>query len=185
MAGTVTSRIAASGLAIFFFALTIGGTVLVIWQVKESNKQQAAIDAIQAEQEKAQQTPKEGALQGTQLENFSPTEVVDSLQKIDTVIGTGAEVKPGDTVTAHYTGAVAATGTIFQSSLDGGQPVEFSLSGVIQGWTEGVPGMRVGGKRRLIIPAAQAYGGNPPQGSGIPINAPLVFDIEMVDTKTP
>ena len=83
-------------------------------------------------------------------------------------------------VTAHYTGAVAATGIIFQSSLDSGQPIPFALDQVIKGWTDGVPGMKEGGKRRLIIPADQAYGATPPQGSNIPANAPLVFDIELV-----
>jgi FKBP-type peptidyl-prolyl cis-trans isomerase len=75
---------------------------------------------------------------------------------------------------------VAATGIVFQSSLDGGQPIPFGLDQVIAGWTQGVPGMKVGGKRRLLIPAALAYGANPPQGSGIPANADLVFDIELV-----
>lgn len=125
-------------------------------------------------------TPKETTLEGKPLEGFTPVATVDSLQKIDTVVGTGEEVKPGDTVTAHYTGAVAATGIVFQSSLDTGQPIPFGLNQVIKGWTDGVPGMKVGGKRRLIIPADQAYGANPPAGAGIPANAPLVFDIELV-----
>jgi FKBP-type peptidyl-prolyl cis-trans isomerase len=119
-------------------------------------------------------------LEGTKLEGFEPVTEVTQLQKIDQVVGTGAEVKAGDTVTAHYTGAVAATGIIFQSSKDTGQPATFPLSNVIKGWQDGVPGMKVGGKRRLIIPADQAYGPNPPEGSNIPANAPLVFDIELV-----
>jgi FKBP-type peptidyl-prolyl cis-trans isomerase len=123
---------------------------------------------------------KKGAtLQGTQLKDFTPVSDVSTLQKIDISEGTGAEVKPGDTVTVDYTGAVAATGIIFQSSLDSGQPVSFGLDQVIKGWTDGVPGMKVGGTRRLIIPADQAYGANPPAGSGIPANAPLVFDITL------
>lgn len=122
----------------------------------------------------------EGTLEGTQLAGFTPVNEVTELQIIDTEEGTGAVVQEGATVTAHYTGAVASTGIIFQSSLDGGKPVPFSLNGVIEGWTKGVPGMKEGGKRRLVIPAAQAYGANPPQGSGIPANAPLVFDIELV-----
>ncbi|MEO7364417.1 MAG: FKBP-type peptidyl-prolyl cis-trans isomerase, partial [Candidatus Saccharimonadales bacterium] len=93
--------------------------------------------------------------------------------------GTGAEVKTGDSVTVDYTGAVAATGIIFQSSLDSGQPASFPLANVIKGWQEGVPGMKVGGTRRLLIPAALAYGPNPPGGSGIPANADLVFDITL------
>lgn len=119
-------------------------------------------------------------LEGKPLADFTPTQEVKGLQKIDLTPGTGDEVKPGDTITAHYTGAVAATGIVFQSSLDRGEPIAFSLNGVIKGWTEGVPGMKVGGKRRLIIPANLAYGANPPAGSGIPANAALVFDIELV-----
>lgn len=119
-------------------------------------------------------------LEGQPLANFTPVTEVTELQKIDTLVGNGEEVKPGDTITAHYTGAVAATGIIFQSSHDRGNPIAFSLDQVIAGWTQGVPGMKVGGTRRLIIPANLAYGANPPQGSGIPANAPLVFDIELV-----
>ncbi|HUB93746.1 MAG TPA: FKBP-type peptidyl-prolyl cis-trans isomerase [Verrucomicrobiae bacterium] len=75
---------------------------------------------------------------------------------------------------------MAKTGHVFQSSHDFGEPISFPLNGVIAGWTKGVPGMKVGGTRRLLIPAALAYGGRPPYGSGIPVNADLVFDIELV-----
>jgi len=78
------------------------------------------------------------------------------------------------------TGAIAATGHVFQSSKDFGKPISFGLDQVIRGWTEGVPGMKVGGTRRLLIPAARAYGSTPPYGSGIPADANLVFDIELV-----
>lgn len=118
------------------------------------------------------------------LSNFTPTSSVSSLQKIDLVVGTGAEVSPGATVSVHYTGAVAATGVIFQSSKDfGTTPITFPLGNVIKGWTDGIPGMKVGGTRRLVIPSAQAYGANPPAGSGIPANADLVFDVELVAIK--
>jgi FKBP-type peptidyl-prolyl cis-trans isomerase len=114
------------------------------------------------------------------MDDFTPVDKVAELQKIDLVEGTGEEVQPGATITAHYTGAVAASGEVFQSSRDFGKPITFGLGQVIQGWTEGVPGMKVGGKRRLLIPAEQAYGATPPYGSGIPANADLVFDIELV-----
>jgi len=130
----------------------------------------------------ASQTSKSGGkqLQGTKLSNFTPeTSPYTQLQVVDTKMGTGDAVKAGDTVTVDYTGAVANTGTIFQSSLDTGQPVSFSLSGVIAGWSQGIPGMKVGGTRRLLIPANLAYGANPPQGSGIPANADLVFDVTL------
>jgi FKBP-type peptidyl-prolyl cis-trans isomerase len=123
--------------------------------------------------------PETKKLQGTMLQNFTPVASVPTLQKTDTVMGTGAEAKVTDTVTVDYTGAVAATGTIFQSSLDAGKTATFPLSQVIKGWTDGVPGMKAGGTRRLLIPAAQAYGASPPSGSGIPANADLVFDITL------
>lgn len=113
------------------------------------------------------------------MQNFTPLSSIPVLKTQDLVAGTGDTVKAGDTVTVDYTGAVAATGIIFQSSLDSGQPISFSLNGVIQGWTDGIPGMKVGGTRRLLIPAAEAYGANPPAGSGIPANADLVFDVTL------
>ena len=115
------------------------------------------------------------------LSNFKPVSKIASLEKIDIKVGDGEEVKAGATVSVHYTGAVAATGEIFQSSKDfGTKPVTFPLSGVIKGWTDGIPGMKVGGTRRLMIPSAMAYGANPPGGSGIPSNADLVFDVELI-----
>ena len=118
------------------------------------------------------------------LPNFKVVAKTESLQKIDLVVGTDQEVKAGDTVSVHYTGAVAATGEVFQSSKDfGTDPITFPLSGVIKGWTDGIPGMKIGGTRRLVIPAVQAYGATPPPGSGIPANADLVFDVELLAIK--
>jgi peptidylprolyl isomerase len=114
------------------------------------------------------------------LQDFTPVDNVPELVKEDRVEGTGDVVEAGATVTCHYTGAVAKTGEVFQSSHDFGKAISFPLSGVIAGWTEGVPGMKVGGTRRLLIPAEMAYGSTPPYGSGIPANADLVFDIELV-----
>ena len=118
------------------------------------------------------------------LEGYTPQETVDELEIIDLEEGDGEVVQEGATVTAHYTGALAKNGTIFQSSRDLGEPIEFPLSGVIEGWTEGVPGMKVGGTRRLIIPAEKAYGetGSPPS---IGPNEPLVFDIELTAVQNP
>lgn len=119
------------------------------------------------------------ALEGMKLEGFEPRETVEKLEIVDIVEGTGDEVQPNATITAHYTGALVSDGTIFQSSLDIGQPATFGLNQVIQGWTEGVPGMKIGGKRRLIIPAQMAYGASSPSES-IPPNSDLVFDIDLV-----
>lgn len=118
-------------------------------------------------------------LEGTKLANFTPIDTVPELQVIDTVVGTGDEVQPGATITAHYTGALCKDGTIFQSSHDFGDPVTFPLDRVIAGWTEGVPGMRVGGVRRLVIPSTKAYG-SVRAAANIPPNSDLVFDIELV-----
>jgi FKBP-type peptidyl-prolyl cis-trans isomerase len=118
-------------------------------------------------------------LEGTKLNDFVPMESVDKLQIVDISEGNGSTVPDGATITAHYTGALAADGTIFQSSHDFGRAITFPLSGVIPGWTQGVPGMKVGGVRRLIIPANLAYGSSSPS-AGIPPNSDLVFDIELV-----
>lgn len=117
--------------------------------------------------------------EGTKLSGFEPIDNVDELQIIDKEIGTGAEVQPGATVTAHYTGALCKNGIIFQSSHDFGDAISFPLDGVIEGWKVGVPGMRIGGWRRLIIPAAMAYGDQSP-APNIPDRSDLVFDIELV-----
>lgn len=175
----VHQRIFAIVGALLFFISSIALTVAVFWQIHQTNQAEKAQKAKDTSQTN-QTTPQEGKLQGTKLEGFTPVTKVDQLQKIDMTTGSGDTVKAGDTVTVHYTGAVAATGVIFQSSHDMGQPISFGLNQVIKGWTDGVPGMQAGGKRRLLIPADQAYGANPPSGSGIPANADLVFDIELV-----
>lgn len=118
-------------------------------------------------------------LEGTPLADFEPIAPVMELEIIDIVTGEGDEVQPGATITAHYTGALTSNGIIFQSSRDFGRPLTFGLAQVIRGWTEGVPGMKVGGTRRLIIPADMAYGSQSP-AANIPPNSDLVFDIELI-----
>jgi len=120
------------------------------------------------------------AYEGTKLHNFDPREdAVKDLEIIDVEVGTGEEVKPGATITAHYTGALVKNGIIFQSRLDFGDPISFGLDQVIAGWTRGVPGMKIGGTRRLVIPAEQAYGASSP-APNIPANSDLVFDIDLI-----
>lgn len=118
-------------------------------------------------------------LEGTKLANFTPISPISTLQITDVQEGTGEIVPEGATITAHYTGALCADGTIFQSSHDFGRPITFGLSQVIAGWTQGVPGMKVGGIRRLVIPSALAYG-SARAAANIPPNSDLVFDIELV-----
>ena len=119
---------------------------------------------------------------GTILENFTPygkKGTVAELIITDLVEGDGETVPHDATITAHYTGALCSDGTIFESSHDGGRPATFGLNQVIDGWTQGVPGMKVGGTRRLVIPAAMAYGGRRASAMIAP-NSDLVFDIELV-----
>jgi len=104
----------------------------------------------------------------------------DQLLMVDMVEGTGAEAKSGDTIRAHYTGTLL-DGTVFDSSRDRGEPFEFTLGAgqVIQGWDEGIVGMKVGGQRRLTIPPEMGYGSR--QVGTIPANSTLVFDVELVE----
>lgn len=118
--------------------------------------------------------------EGTKLPNFEPrSEAVKELEITDIEAGTGAEVQPGATVTVHYTGALVKNGIIFQSSHDFGKTISFGLDQVIKGWTHGVPGMKAGGTRRLVIPAEMAYGAQSP-APNIPANSDLVFDIDLI-----
>jgi FKBP-type peptidyl-prolyl cis-trans isomerase len=105
------------------------------------------------------------------------------LKYVDLQEGQGDEAKPGQTVSVHYTGWLE-NGTKFDSSHDRRQPFSFSLGAgqVIRGWDEGVAGMKVGGKRTLIIPPEMGYGA---RGAGgvIPPGATLVFDVELVEIR--
>jgi peptidylprolyl isomerase/FKBP-type peptidyl-prolyl cis-trans isomerase FkpA len=115
---------------------------------------------------------------------------VDRMRKLpsglyiqDTSFGAGPVAAPGSVVDVQYTGWLS-DGTKFDSSLDAGQPISFRLGAgqVIRGWDEGIEGMRVGGKRRLLIPSDLAYGTRGAQGV-IPPNANLIFDVELVGVR--
>ena len=95
--------------------------------------------------------------------------------------GTGTECPAGATVEVHYKGTLM-DGTVFDSSYDRGESINFPLGNLIQGWQEGIPGMKVGGKRKLTIPPKLGYGrfGSPPV---IPGNATLVFEVELLKVK--
>jgi len=105
------------------------------------------------------------------------------LETWDVKEGTGDAVKPGGRVKVHYTGWLTDDkGTVFDSSVTRGEPIEFPLTGVIKGWQEGIPGMKVGGVRRLKIPADLAYGKRG-AGGAIPPDATLVFEVELLEIK--
>lgn len=130
-------------------------------------------------------TPSAGADDFNAGAGMTPIKYPDGLQLINLQDGTGTEVKKGDQITVHYTGWLS-NGQKFDSSRDRGQPFDLVIGQgqVIKGWDEGVPGMKVGGRRKLIIPADLGYGaqGQPPT---IPANATLVFVVEVVVDKGP
>ena len=101
----------------------------------------------------------------------------------DTKVGTGREAKSGDTVVMQYTGTLV-DGTKFDSSYDHGAPftTQIGVGAVIKGWDEGVPGMKIGGKRKLTIPPDLGYGSTG-AGAAIPPNATLIFEVELLDIK--
>ncbi|MCU0702645.1 MAG: FKBP-type peptidyl-prolyl cis-trans isomerase [Fimbriiglobus sp.] len=105
---------------------------------------------------------------------------VPGLKVWDVVAGTeDITAVMSDKVMVHYTGW-RTDGVSFDSSSKHGRPIDFPLSGVIKGWTYGIPGMKVGGIRRLYIPAQHAYGASPPPGANIPPNADLVFEVKLL-----
>jgi len=110
------------------------------------------------------------------------TKTASGLKYLDLTEGTGDEVKSGDWVKVHYTGTLRRDGTEFDSIIKRGEPAVFKVGvgKLIKGWDEGIPGMKVGGKRKLIVPAALAYGQH--ARPKIPANSELVFEVEVLGT---
>ena len=128
--------------------------------------------------------PTEGTVSGTmpQAQGAATTNPNLTSMSTDTIVGTGAEAVAGKKVTVHYVGMLE-NGTVFDASAKHGQPFTFTLGvgQVIKGWDEGVAGMKVGGKRHLVIPADKGYGA---QAVGsIPPNSTLIFDVELVGVE--
>jgi len=131
----------------------------------------------------ASSAPAQSTSGGSAAANATEVTMQDGLKYTDEQIGTGAEAVSGKTAVVHYTGWLM-DGKKFDSSLDRNQPFSFALGAgqVIKGWDEGVQGMKVGGKRTLIIPPELGYGA---RGAGgvIPPNATLKFDVQLLDVK--
>lgn len=167
VSGKTVQRITIAIIAVVMTVGTLGAYFIVILQQDEQNK---------------------AATQTTNYPNFPVDSTahkveakVNELKIIDEKVGEGDAVKVGDTIKVHYKGTFAKTGQKFDSSYDRGEPVEFKLdeNGLIQGWIEGVPGMKPGGKRILEVPAAKGYGVAGSPGT-IPPNTDLVFEIELI-----
>ncbi len=105
---------------------------------------------------------------------------VQNLIVKDIVEGSGAAVQATDNVTVNYVGIGALSHQQFDASWDAGTTASFPLNGVILGWQQGLVGMKVGGRRLLVIPGDLAYGANPPSGSGIQANETLIFVVDLV-----
>ncbi|MDO9379963.1 MAG: FKBP-type peptidyl-prolyl cis-trans isomerase [Nocardioidaceae bacterium] len=110
--------------------------------------------------------------------DFPGGDAPTTLQSTDVVVGDGDEAKPGDRVEVHYVGVEFDSGEQFDASWDRGESITFPLQGLIAGWQEGIPGMRVGGRRQLVIPPELAYG---PAGGGHRLSGQtLIFVIDLL-----
>jgi FKBP-type peptidyl-prolyl cis-trans isomerase FkpA len=179
-------RVTAFILALLFLLTTVGTSVYIILVIngEAPNIVDNTDNSSSTNQPEEQQPPSQdqSAEEQQTIENFDGPVTVDELRFDVIVEGEGEEVQPSDTVTIHYTGALASDGSVFDSSLNRGEPATFPLDNLIQGWQEGIPGMKIGEKRRLFIPSELGYGeaGSPPN---IPGNADLIFDIELFATE--
>jgi peptidylprolyl isomerase len=131
--------------------------------------------------ESAEKPASDGPLPGEAVAGKAPSTTASGLVYYDLREGQGASPSPGQKVNVHYTGWLV-DGKKFDSSVDRGEPFAFKVSAgaVIAGWDEGVASMKVGGKRKLVIPAELGYGARGVGGGLIPPNAKLVFDVELL-----
>ena len=155
---------------------SVGAYFAVVMQNNEQSRQDQQLASTQDKDKETEKVVDETA--------YKVKDKVTELQKTDLREGNGPEVKATDRVRVNYKGTIAQTGVKFDSSYDRGEPAEFGLDQVIPGWTEGLQGMKVGGKRRLVIPSDKAYGeaGAPPV---IDPNSDLVFEIELLAILPP
>lgn len=169
-----TQRAFALSLAILFAVTTIGFSVFVVWEMSRQQDTDTVNDLTQ----QIEEGPKD------YMKDFEPLgeNRVASLDTTDKVIGDGEEATSDSTVVVEYTGALTSDGSIFDSTDSrAGEPAEFALSDVIAGFRDGIVGMKVGGERRILIPASLGYG---EQGGGsIPADSDLVFDVKLLELK--
>lgn len=180
-------RAAATFLAILFLVTSVGFSVLVIFQMKQDGKKAEETAAIQEALAKAQGQPDDAC--GTEPvsgdvipapEVYKPAADVTALETVDLEPGTGAAIAAGSCASMKYYGTLAADGTVFDENFSTADTYTFRVGqgGVIQGWDQGLIGLKEGGTRRLVIPSDLAYGtsGN----DTIPPNTDLVFVVKAV-----
>jgi len=175
---TSVQRIIIWIIAITMTVGSLGAYFLIILQNKDTTQAQTN------SQKTADQQPAKLSVDPTA---FKVEGKVSELQVTDLKVGDGAEVKTGDNIKVHYKGTLAQSGEKFGSSYDNGEPPDIPLAEghIIKGWLQGVPGMKVGGKRRLVIPADLAYGATGRPEGGIPPDTDLVFEMEVLAINPP
>ena len=169
---------------VLFIAGVLAFITLGLFAISFIGNGQSAQSATAAQQSAAAPQPLPGMEATPPAANANAAASASGLQIIDQVVGTGAQPQVGQTVIVNYTGYLD-NGTKFDSSFDRNQPFEFVLGAgqVIRGWDEGIGTMKVGGKRRLIIPPELAYGAQGAGNGAIPPNARLTFDVELIGVK--
>ena len=137
--------------------------------------------SLDTENQPTQGTQTIQTTQGAEMPDYRGD--ITELKIEDTVVGTGQEVKAGDTILVHYTGTLI-DGTVFDSSKRRGEPISFGIGigQVIQGWDQGIVGMKEGGTRVLRIPPEMGYGARG-AGAAIPPNASLIFEVELIEIQ--
>jgi len=178
-----TTQITSTGIAVAIAVVVALGLLFFGPRIFSPLTPQSALTNATTTDMTASSTAAQSAMNDTSNSAPIPNPLPTTLTATDTVVGTGAEATAGKTVSVNYVGMLP-DGTVFDASANHGQAFSFTLGAgqVIKGWDQGVVGMKVGGKRRLIIPADLAYG-NQAVGGVIPANATLIFDIELVDVK--
>lgn len=151
---------------------------VIVQQVMDSHN--AALDTTLPQAASCTDTQTEPTLATPKA--YKPSGAVTSLQTTDLTPGSGATAKPGDCLIVKYYGTLASSGKEFDENFGQTTGLAFTLGQgqVIAGWDQGLAGMKVGGTRRLVIPASLAYGSQPPAGSSIPANAALVFVVKLL-----
>jgi peptidylprolyl isomerase len=180
MATKLHQRIFAASGAILFFVTASALTVAVVVQaVQQNNSEKTATAQTQATQNNCSDNQTEATIATPEV--YKPDGAVSDLQTTDLEAGSGDAAKSGDCLVVKYYGTLASNGNEFDQNFDKTTGFAFTLGQgqVIEGWDKGLVGMKQGGTRRLVIPAAQAYGSQSPSDK-IPANSDLVFVVKLI-----